>query len=502
MASSRQRKEGSTRGHGYINSERHSAMGLHRRDLLRSAGALAAAVVLNDRRSLSQTTDRVMNEPKPVLTPASPAYDNVLNSLHNGAAADQDPALIAQPRCEAEVIEAIQLAHQRGLAISVCSGSHSALCSRSGTLMLDLASGLNRIEPLGDLVTLQGGASMGALLQSLAPTGRMVPVGTHATPGFGLLTMGGIGHLSRSLGLTVDHIVELRGVSAIGEPFVISAKDPDQELWMLLRGGAIFLAVITQATLRTAPRSQLAVVRQVQPLARLSDVLAQAEALPPEGSCSVILGFPPDRQQPHLLSFAVADQPHRELLNAFEKQPGSWNAVVAGLEELPAFDLPGADGSVPLLPPPNGDRHQRLRTRVYSISLPSGLGQALSTMLIEAITRAPNRDCRIDLQHVGGIVNQVAMDQTAYRGRQAEWSIVVTAVWAPSDQTAAANACRWADRCFDALATMANHYYIVQRHPGTPRYARELELAYGPVLEPLRRRQRLMDPQGQLASLG
>lgn len=477
-------------------------MRLHRRDLLRCAGALAGAVVLSQQRSLSQSNDRVMSEAKRVLTPESPAYDNVLTSLHNGAAAAQEPALIAQPRTEAEVVEAIQLAHQRGLAISVCSGSHSALCSRSGTLMLDLAHGLNRIEPQGERVTLQGGASMGGLLHSLAPTGRMVPVGTHATPGFGLLTMGGIGHLSRSLGLTMDHIVELRGVTAIGKPFVITAEDPDQELWMLLRGGAIFLAVITQATLRTDPRSRLAVVRQLHPLTRLNELLDQAEALPPEGSCSLILGFPPDRQQPHVLSFAVAAQQHQEVLTGFQRQPRSWSAVVAGLEELPAFDLPSADGSVPLLPPPSGNRHQRLRTRVYSISLPSDLGQALSTTLIEAIASAPNRDCRIDLQHVGGVVNRVAMDQTAYRGRQAEWSIVVTAVWPASDQTAAADACRWADRCFDALATMASHYYIVQRHPGTPRYARELELAYGPMLETLRQRQRLMDPQGRLASLG
>ena len=100
------------------------------------------------------------------------------------------------------------------------------------------------------------------------------------------------------------------------------------------------------------------------------------------------------------------------------------------------------------------------------------------------------------------MVNRVPIDQTAYRGRQAEWSIVVTAVWSPLDQTAAAEACHWADRCFDALAVMANHYYIVQRHPGTPRYARELELAYGPLLDSLRRRQQLMDPQGRLASLG
>ncbi len=104
---------------------------------------------------------------------------------------------------------------------------------------------------------------MGALLQALAPAGRMVPVGTHATPGFGLLTMGGIGHLSRSLGLTLDHVEALRGVTAQGEPFAITASSRPGAV-DLLRGGAVFLAVITEATLRTAPRNRLRLVRRLQ----------------------------------------------------------------------------------------------------------------------------------------------------------------------------------------------------------------------------------------------
>ena len=463
---------------------------------------MAASLVASAARIPGKAAQHTMNAQERVFTPTSGPYEQVLAQLHNGTAAAQEPALIVQPQTEAEVVEAIQLARQRGLGISVCSGSHSALCSRNGTLMLDLAAGLNRIQIQGEQVTLQGGASMGGLLRALAPTGRMVPVGTHATPGFGLLTMGGIGHLSRSLGLTLDHLEALRGVTVQGEPFAINANTSDQELWMLLRGAAVFLAVITEATLRTDPRHRLQVARRLQPIDALGAVLAQAEALPQQGSCSLILGVPPDQQQPRLLSVAVAAEQDRAVLNGFTGAPGAWSEVVGGLEELPAFELPNADGRVPPLPAPSGERRQRVRTRVYSISLPRGLGQRLVDVLTQAIAQAPNRDCRIDLQHVGGVVNQVPIDSTAYRGRDAEWSVVVTGVWPPTQSSAEAEVCRWADSCFDALVPLANHYYIVQRHPGTPRYVRELELAYGPVLDTLRQRQRLMDPMEQLALLG
>ena len=83
-------------------------------------------------------------------------------------------------------------------------------------------------------VTLQGGASMGALLHSLVPHGRMVPVGTHATPGFGLLTMGGIGHLSRKHGLACDNLLSAQVVTADGRILTASEDENPDLFWINL----------------------------------------------------------------------------------------------------------------------------------------------------------------------------------------------------------------------------------------------------------------------------
>lgn len=435
----------------------------------------------------------------PLLTPDTGVYQQCLAALNNGTAAAENPALIAQPRQESEVIEAIQLAADRNLSISVCSGSHSAHCATSGTLMLDLSHAMNRIEPRGDRVWLQGGAAMGRLVQTLAPHGRMVPVGTHATPGFGLLTMGGVGHLSRSLGLTVDFIEELRGVTSTGERVSLNADVDDQELWRLMRGGAIFLAVITEATLRTAPRQPLLLVRCLHPLTQLAALLEQAEALPREAASSMILGVPPDGSEPQVLTYVVATK--AEALGEFAQGPRSWTEQAAGLEHLAPFELPLVDGSVPALPTPSGPRRRRVRTWVYSISVCRDQVAALTVTLQRAMATAPNQDCRIDLQHVGGVDGDVPLEATAYRGRHAEWSVVITAVWSPLEEAMGEAARAWADACFDALVPLANHYYVVQRHPGTSRYLKELELAYGPALDGLRHRKRQLDPQGLLPTL-
>ena len=98
-------------------------------------------------------------------------------------------------------------------------------------------------------------------------------------------------------------------------------------------------------------------------------------------------------------------------------------------------------------------------------------------------------------------MNAVDLDSSAYRGRQAEWSIVVTAIFGPNDPSAGKSAIQWAEDCFAALAQLANHYYIVQRHPESPTYHLELELAYGPILSALRRRQQSFDPHGMLAPM-
>lgn len=224
----------------------------------------------------------------PLLTEGSDEYEASLSSLINGTAAAQQPRLIVQPTSLLEVQQAVRYAASRNILINVRSGGHSPFCSADGSLMLDLASGLKQVKVEGNRVRVQGGATMGQILTALAPYDAMVPVGTYGTPGFGLLTMGGVGHLSRSLGLTMDAIEELKGGKPDGQPFTISTSSGDNQLWTLLREAAIFLAVIIEATLRIFPRQRLQVRRHIAKLGQLEELLTIAESLP-QGTSSSFL---------------------------------------------------------------------------------------------------------------------------------------------------------------------------------------------------------------------
>ena len=435
------------------------------------------------------------------LDPGQRGYEQALSALFNGDAAASDPAGILQPRHEQDVVEAVMRARRDGLPLMVRSGGHSRFCAADGALVLDLSAHFTSIELDADCVRVQGGVGMGALLQALAPHGRMLPVGTHATPGFGLLLMGGIGHLSRSLGLTLDSITALRGVRADGTPFVMQGDGQDPIAWRMLRGAAPFLAVITEATLRTHERRPLDVRRSLNALEEFQDRLESAEALPHSRSCSFVLGVPPDSTQAAVLSYVV---------NVVEDSGDStiesdcsdvWRQRVMGLEELPDFNMPGHDGSLPAEPMADTDRRRRLRSWIHAISVESGRTQPLATILTTAIQRAPNPLCRIDLQHIGGAVRDQPMQSSAYRGRNAEWSIVISGLWHPDESSAADVVKQWSDDLFDALASLSSHVYLVERHPGTIRYARQLQLAYGPDLELLQTLKCQWDPDRILPTL-
>ena len=435
------------------------------------------------------------------LHPGHHLYDQALASLFNGDASATDPLAIVQPRHEEDVVAAVQKARRDGLALMVRSGGHSRFCAADGALVLDLSAHFSAIDLIGDRVRVQGGVGMGTLLRALAPHRRMVPVGTHATPGFGLLLMGGIGHLSRSLGLTLDHIVALRGVRADGTPFVLNEDDHDSKVWMWLRGAAPFLGVVTEATLRTHERRPLEVSRSLHALDRLQGHLREAEVLPRSRSCSFVLGVPPDRDQPALLRYGVAVAGSSGRFVSAVDASQVWCEQVMGLEDLPDFNMPRNDGSLPEEPMVDPDRRRRLRSWIHAISVEAGQSEDLATILRSAIKRAPNRLCRIDLQHLGGAVGDRPMCSSSYRGRQAAWSIVISGLWHP-DQIATAEAVKqWSDDLFDALAPISCHVYLVERHPGTNRYGLQLQLAYGDDLAHLQELKRQWDPEQILPTL-
>lgn len=136
---------------------------------------------------------------------------------------------------------------------SIRSGGHgiSGAATNSDGIVLDL-SALNRVavvEADDGIFRAQAGATWGAVAHALAPLDRALTSGNFGGTGVGgLVTAGGIGFFARSQGLTLDHARRLRVVTADGSArWVDGIHEP--ELFWALRGGAAQGGIVVDAEL-------------------------------------------------------------------------------------------------------------------------------------------------------------------------------------------------------------------------------------------------------------
>ncbi len=186
-----------------------------------------------------------------LITPAENDYDRH-RSLYN-AMIDKKPAAIARCVDAADVQACVNFARDNGVALAIRSGGHNAggLGSVDGGLMIDLSPmrGI-RVDPENETVRVQGGCRWGDVDHAAHPYGLAVPSGIISTTGVGGLTLGGgLGHLTRRYGLTIDNLLEADVVLADGSMTTASdQRNPD--LFWALRGGGGNFGVVTSFLFR------------------------------------------------------------------------------------------------------------------------------------------------------------------------------------------------------------------------------------------------------------
>ena len=377
-------------------------------------------------------------------------YDEA-RALYN-AMIDKHPAAVAYCVDEADVSAAIRFATERGLRIAVRCGGHNGagLASVDDGLIIDLSAMNNvTVDPAARTVRVQGGATLGAVDEATHEHGLAVPAGIIATTGVGGLTLGGgVGHLSRRCGLTIDNLVAATVVLADGS-IVNADADRESDLFWAIRGGGGNFGVVTSFSFRCHQVGMVQAGPVLYDLADAGDLLrwyreflpAQPESL---GGFFAFLCIPPGPPFPEELHL-------RKVCGVVWTYAGEDDSPA--LREARSFGTPLLDGIAPLPMPvwnsafdavyPAGDQWYWRGEFVREIP------DAAIERHIEFAEAMPTWKSTMHLYPIDGAPSQVGSGETAWAYRDAVWAQVIAGV---DPDPANANAIKsWAVDYSDAV---------------------------------------------------
>lgn len=283
-----------------------------------------------------------------LILPADANY-NEARKLFN-AMIDKRPGAIARCVDAADVIACVNFARENNTLLAVRGGGHNGpgLGSCDGGLVIDLSRMRHvRVNPSTNTVQVSGGSVWGDVDHAAHAFGQAVPSGIISTTGVGGLTLGGgIGHLSRSCGLSIDNLLSVDMVLADGS-FVTADEKQNSDLFWAVRGGGGNFGVVTNFTFRTHPVDTVTAGPMFWPTEDAPEVMRRYEDLITNAPQEVngffaFLVVPPDPMFPAELHmrkvcgviWCIRAEPARadELLKPTEKWP---KPLLRGLGPMP-----------------------------------------------------------------------------------------------------------------------------------------------------------------------
>lgn len=189
-----------------------------------------------------------------VVLPEDTNY-NEFRKVYNGMI-DKRPGMFVKCVDVADVIYAVNFGRENNLLVAVRGGGHNGgglgICDEG--LVIDL-SGIKfiHVNTIDNTVRVGGGNVWGEVDHGTHPFGLAVPAGIISTTGVGGLTLGGgIGHLSRKYGLTIDNLLEADMVLADGSFVTVSAEENTDLFWAIRGGGGNF-GIVTSFKFQAHP---------------------------------------------------------------------------------------------------------------------------------------------------------------------------------------------------------------------------------------------------------
>jgi FAD/FMN-containing dehydrogenase len=389
--------------------------------------------------------------------PGEPAYE-ASRAVWN-AMIERRPGLIVRAAGAADVVRSVNLAREHDLLLAVRGGGHNiagnAVCD--GGIVLDL-SGMKsvRIDPDARTARVEPGVLLGEFDREAQAFSLATPVGVNSTTGVAGLTLGGgFGWLSRKYGLTADNLLSADVVTADGRLRHASTRNHPDLFWALRGGGGNF-GVVTSFEFALHPVGpQVVAGLIVHPFSRARELLHAYRDLvakaPDELCCWVVMRKAPP------LPFLPAEVHGTEVLILAMCHAGSLENGARAVAPFRALGTPIADvvgphpfvgwqaAFDPLLAP--GMRNY-WKSHDYT-----SLSDETIAVVVDYVGRLPSPHCEVFIAHLGGAINRVAPEATAYPHRDVQFVLNVHTRW--DDQAQDAACVGWARELFGKAAAGA-----------------------------------------------
>ena len=424
---------------------------------------------------------------------SDPDYDNV-RVLWNGMI-DRKPALIVRCSGTPDVIASVNFAREHNLMISARGGGHNVAgtASSDGGMMIDLSQmkGI-RVDPDTRVAFVSPGATIHDVDHETQMFGLATPMGINSTTGIAGLTLGGgFGWLSRSFGLTADNLISADVLTADGKIINANENGTSDLLWGLRGGGGNF-GIVTNFQYRLHPVGpQLLCGLIVHPFKDAHKVFKFyqdfTDKVTEKLSCYVVLRKAPP------LPFLPEDVHGKEVFIIAIVYAGDIKEGEMILEPLRKFGNPVAEqigpapyevfqqAFDPLLTPGARNYWKSLNFKKFN-------NEAMD-IILKHVLQLPTPLSDIFIGNLGGAINRVEKDATAYPHRDINYIMNVHTRW--EDKNLDDMCVEWARKFYNELSKFAeDSVYVNFISEGENR----VTSAFGPNYEKLARLKKKYDP--------